>query len=140
MNSIIYICFASIILLNTCSKKDSSIDNGLKKQVVFGNGGGFTGQINEYILFENGDLFLNNPVKQESKIIKTLTKTETKDIFEKIISLNLDKNQFIHPGNLYYFVKFLSNGKIYEVTWGDNKFLVPPEVKEFYNFLMSKTK
>ena len=136
-NTIINIFLFSIIL-SACNSQNSLPSDNKKEQIIFGSGGGFTGKVMEYTLLKNGELFLNNTLKNENNKIKTLSKSETKEIFNKIKLLNIEKIQFKHPGNMYYFVKLKSKESINEVIWGDNKFSEPNEIKEFYKLLISK--
>jgi hypothetical protein len=136
-NSIFNLFILSVIFINGCRSQNSLQEDCKNCQVIFGSGGGFTGKVNEYTLNNNGDIFLNNTLKNQNSKVKTLAPSQTKDIFNKLKSLDLNKIQFRHPGNLYYFLKFKSNNAIYEVTWGDNKNPAPAEILDFYKFLMA---
>ena len=91
-------------------------------------------------MHENGELYLNNTLKNQTNKIKTLSEAETKEAFKKMKSLDFEKIRFNHPGNLYYFVKLKSKESLHEVIWGDNRYTSPNEVKKFYDFMMSKVK
>jgi hypothetical protein len=134
---LVFFSFA-IILFNSCMSQNSLFESKKNIQIIFGSGGGFTGKIMEYTLHENGDIFLNNTLKNNNNKIKTLSGVETKEVFSKLKSIDLNNIKFNHPGNMYYFIKVKSKKSLHEVIWGDNRYTTPNEVKDFYKFLMTK--
>lgn len=139
-NPVIIIFLLSAMLFNACGVFSPHGDDKNNEQIIFGNGGGFTGKINEYTLNRNGDLFLNNTLKGQINKIKTLGRSETEDVFSRLSSIDFVNFKFDHPGNIYYFVKLKTNTSIYGITWGDNRYPAPVKIIDFYQFLMAKVK
>ena len=109
-----------------------------KCYLVAGSGGGFSGQVVQYYVLSNGDVYRTESLTKESSLHKKLSKKETKSIFKKLKELHLEKMDFNHPGNMSYFIEQHKKGNVSSVKWGDNKTETPPEVSSFYKFLMEK--
>jgi len=101
------------------------------KEIKFGEGGGFTEAIIEYQIKANGDIFINKSLEKEYRKIKTLSKSEMKQIQNKLLKLSSETFQFNHPFNIYYFIE-TDKGKI---IWGDPEFPEPTEIKDLYDYL-----
>ncbi len=105
------------------------------QQLVFGNGGGFTGKVTQYTLYANGKLFLDDPLTNQSKQVNSLSKKETAELFKEVQQLNLSALHFSHPGNLYYFIQLKDQETKQEITWGDAEHPVPSSVQQVYDKL-----
>ncbi len=125
MKALLYISAFIILNASNCSKTTEF------KDLKFGEGGGFTGAVTEYEIQTNGDVFRNNSLNKEHTKVKTLTKTDLKEIQNGINKVSFDAYTFNHPGNLYYFIE--TDKK--KITWGDPAFKEPKEVKELYEQL-----
>ncbi len=123
-----------LLLLNAiivgCSITKNSTD---VEQLTFGNGGGFTGNVTEYILNPKGEIFKHEKLPKSETKIKKISKEKTFELFSKAKAVQLDTCKFIYPGNMYYFIKIKSNGKENYISWGDGKHKVNPEIESFYN-------
>ena len=97
-----------MLLLSACSTckvaKLSSI-----REIQFGNGGGFMGTVTTYCLKVDGSLY-----KQE-QMLKKLTCDSLSIIFE--LAEQLPKEDFIQPGNTYYFIRLVSREASLYYTW-----------------------
>ena len=129
---------AVLLLLNSCHLQRYTPATFPGKQLTFGSGGGFTGQVTEYTLLENGQLFLNNTLTKEIKQVQRLGWKKRKWAFAEAEKLNLDQLSFNHPGNLYYFIQVKQGETSHRVTWGDPTAATPPQLEEFYRQLLSK--
>ena len=125
MKALLYISAFIVLNATNCSKTTEF------KDIKFGEGGGFTGAVTEYEIQTNGDVFRNNSLNKEHTKIKTLTKSDIKEIQSGINKISVDAYSFNHPGNIYYFIE-TDNKKI---TWGDPSFKEPKEVKQLYDQL-----
>jgi hydroxymethylpyrimidine pyrophosphatase-like HAD family hydrolase len=105
------------------------------KQLIFGSGGGFSGQVIEYTLLENGRLMRTNSLTKESTSLKALSKQEAQTYFKQAAKLNLEALEFKHPGNMYYFIRLNDGEKQQEVVWGDNSHPAPAQVQGLYQKL-----
>jgi hypothetical protein len=116
------------------------MDKTSEKAIVFGNGGGFTGQVVEYVLDGNGTFLKNDKLKSEITVLPTLKPSQTKKLFKQLQTMQFDTINFNHPGNMYYFLRYSQSDKTHEVVWGDPNYTLPGEVQQFYQLLISKTK
>ncbi len=129
---------AVLLLLNGCHRQRYTPATFPGKQLTFGSGGGFTGQVVEYTLLENGQLFQNNTLTKEIKPLQRLDWKKRKWAFAEAEKLSLDKLSFNHPGNLYYFIQVKQGESSHRVTWGDPTATTPPALEDFYKQLLSK--
>jgi hypothetical protein len=125
MKILFYISAFIVLNAHNCSKTTEFIN------IKFGEGGGFTGALIEYEIQTNGDVFRNTSLNKEHTKIKTLTKSDIKEIQNRKNKISVDTYSFNRPGNLYYFIE-TDNKKI---TWGDPTFKEPKEIKELYEQL-----
>ena len=130
--------FSAIILSASCSSTQN-MDKTSEKAIIFGNGGGFTGQVVEYVLDGNGTFLKNDKLKSEITVLPTLKPSQTKKLFKQLQTMQFDTIKFNHPGNMYYFMRYSQSDKTHEVVWGDPNYTLPGEVQQFYQLLISKT-
>lgn len=132
-----YFLFSIIIFLSSChSAKNLNITS--ERAIIFGNGGGFAGQVIEYVLDENGTFLKNDKLKSEVTVLPTLKKSEIKKIFSELEAMQFDTINFKHPGNTYYFIRSSNSGATHEVVWGEPDNLPPTQVLQCYDLLLSK--
>lgn len=110
------------------------------KQITFGNGGGFSGAVTQYILFENGQLFTQRGMTDSLVVLPKIKRKVVKLIFEKYEENKIEK-KFIHfPGNRYHFIEMKMGKSISRQTWGKNDYTPDEQLLEFYNLLNSVIK
>jgi hypothetical protein len=136
-----FIIFLSVIVivLSSCHST-KKLDSTTEKAILFGNGGGFTGQEIEYVLDENGTFMKHDRLKSEVTILPSLKKSEIKKLFHELEAMQFDTINFKHPGNTYYFIKVNENEISHEVVWGEHNNLPSATIIQFYDLLISKTK
>ena len=125
-----------LCLLSSCAKQTNPLTY-TKNQLIFGSGGGFANQVNEYRLLENKRLFFrkNNDStftrlgKQKAKIVKKL--------FEASETLFHEKSGFNQPGNMYYFVRLQKENETQSVVWGRQNTNAPEKAKDLHKQLMN---
>ena len=62
-------------------------------------------------------------------------------MFGNYESLSLQKVDFYHPGNLYYFIeKHDRNAPVHRISWGQSGYTPDPNIVTFYNLLYKSTK
>jgi len=140
-NSLFFILFTVTSYAQTTKSDTLNIDSIAAKSkcyLVAGSGGGFSGQIIQYHVLNNGNVYRSESLKKESSLFKTLSKKEAKSIFKKLKELHLEKIDFNHPGNMSYFIEQHKKGNVHSVKWGDGAMPAPAEVSSFYKFLMEK--
>jgi len=136
------ILFLSLFLVSffSCKSQRYTLNDLPDTQLIFGSGGGITGEINTYTLLENGQLFYNNSLSKESKEIESLSKKEAAVCFQKMKGLQLSQMNFNHPGNMYYFLEEVKGDERHSVIWGSNEHNISEECKAFYKELRTTIK
>ena len=124
-----FLCFAG------CNSKNYPLGDLPEDQIVFGNGGGMTGEIKQYILLKNGQLFQSSSLSREMVELDKIDKRQAESYFKKMEVLN--GITFDHPGNRYYFITHLSTGTERKWVWGSVDHTSPPEIQELYNALIT---
>jgi hypothetical protein len=132
--------FLFALFLAASCQSTQQLDKNADKVIIFGSGGGFAGQENEYVLGNDGSLKMKEKLKSEMKQLPSLKRCRVKKLFKQPGVIQFETIDFKHPGNIYYFIRYKYSGGFHEVVWGDPKHPVPPEIKQFYESLISVTK
>ena len=125
-----------ILFFSSCSSQ-KVLNQYAGTEIIFGNGGGFTRQSNEYTLNTDGKLIFVKGIEKDTVLLPSLSKKVTADIYKRLSALGLDSLDFNHPGDRYYFIHEVKNEIGHKVVWGDPSYTVPAEIDEFYKFLMT---
>lgn len=126
-------------LFAACVHARFTLDELPDDQLRFGSGGGFAGAYKEYLLLDNGQVFLFEfgPAKKDTFELQSLTRQETKMVFKELDSLRLQKYDFNYPGNMSYYVRLSDEQTEHSVQWGDPRWTVRPDIAEFHSELKS---
>ena len=136
MKIIIYLSLSTLLLLTVfaCKTTKYTVDELPDKQLYFGNGGGFTGAVNEYMLLDNGQVF-----KHDSGDYTELPKAKKKKaaaLFKTYYDLKLDSLQFRRPGNMYFYLRMKDQDQEYFTSWGNPGILPDSAIGVLYDDLM----
>jgi hypothetical protein len=104
-----------------------------KRTLTIGSGGGFSGAATIYKIAEDGKVW-------RGKGLGEIAFTECSKIKGKQARkfLNGTSTQVAgvapmsYPGNMYYFISIIENGKENKITWGDTEHPAPEAVKNLY--------
>lgn len=136
MKNLFIILFGFSIILAGCSTQEK-LAQYEGNEIVFGNGGGFTGQEISYKITPDGKIEMTDKLKNETTELKNLSAGKTLKVFEQITELNLAGLDFNNPGNMYYFIKESYKTGKEEVVWGDGEKNPPQAVLDYYQLLTS---
>jgi hypothetical protein len=125
-----------VLVVGCHSQKYTPADLNVR-QLIFGNGGGFTGKIMQYILLESGQLFVNNLITQETIETRKISRQSAKQLFKRARNIEWSKHNFDHPGNIYYFVRLKEDRMIQEAIWGSTEHQVPEQIQQLYDQLLT---
>lgn len=139
MRQLVLITVFSIVMYN-CKSQQYTFDDLPETQLVFGRGGGITGEVNTYTILENGQVFHSNSLTNVSQEIKGMSKKEAVSHFKGLRALELSDMNFDHPGNMYYFLEEVNGENRYRVTWGSNDHQISNDCKKFYQALRTAIK
>ncbi len=110
-------------------------------QIHFGQGGGFTGMVTYFILLDDSRIFQKNTMDSTYTELAEWENAFARQMFDNFESLGLDKVEYYHPGNLYYFIEHHAQGKDpHRISWGKSDMTPPDNVVNFYNLLFKSTK
>jgi hypothetical protein len=136
MRHLYYISIVLTFIIPGCQSQ-----NGLSEyentEIVFGSGGGYSGQIIEYSIGTDRVITSTNSLTKETKTIGKLSKKETKALYDGLSELKLPLVNYNKPGNMSYFVKQVKGNKEAKVVWGDINNDYPKNIKAYYDLLMS---
>lgn len=106
------------------------------KIIVIGSGGGVTGAVTTYELYEDGTLYENSSLNLDISQKKMNTLKGMKEIQNQFDALNIDTIKLNAPGNMYFFVGYQKDGESHRCTWGANDVQAPENLRTFYENLM----
>ena len=105
-----------IAVTSACSTKESIDPNQYKgKKLYWGNGGGFSGATQYYLLTEKGRIY--NKVEDVYIQRKKIKKQEAKQIFNTIESAGMLKLKYDEPGNIYNFLQPVIDKDSNSIVW-----------------------
>lgn len=134
--------FSTIVILGSlfsCHPAKIEPKSYTGPQIIFGDGGGFAGSMNEYNLQDNGHLYKRQGVTDEYVWIRRVDLKMTKQIFTNYDQLKLGEVQVNKPGNMYYFIGLQNGADHHRITWS-NKDDISAEAKIFFSILMNLIK
>ena len=131
--------FSTLVILIVSCRTTKNADKIAEKSIGFGSGGGFTGQVIEYVIDGNGIFLKNDKLKSEISVLPNLKPSETRKLFKQLQTMQFDTIHFNHPGNMYYYIRLTESNNTHEVIWGDPNHSPPGKVLQFYQLLISKT-
>jgi len=131
--------FFGLLLFAACVQPKFTLDELPDDQLRFGSGGGFAGAYKEFLLLDNGQVFLFEfgPAKKDTFELQSLSRRETKAIFKQLDTLRLQKYDFDFPGNMSYYVRVSDELTEHSVQWGDPEWTVRPDIAQFHTDLKS---
>lgn len=105
--------------------------------LVFGSGGGLTGQVTAYRItksaIEKGKGLTSISYSTKEKF----SKRKFKKLQSEASVIYTNTEAFSHPGNTYRFLEIHCSRSSKKFVWGASDFIVPNNVKEFYDKLIT---
>ena len=126
-----------IIMFTGCKSTHYTPKNYKGDQLVVGTSGGVTGMMKEYVLLDNGKLFLSKGIDGDFREQMPMKRSQVREIFSRAEELNFPAHRFDHPGNLTYYLILKNPSRSYLVKWGESGVTPPEGFNEFYQYLMS---
>lgn len=125
----LYLLFFLPILIS-CSTSKPIIQTGIK-EINFGTGGGFTGEVKTYVLTTESKLL------EKGKELKKVKSETTLSLYNK--ALVVKDYSFNEPDNIYMFIEIKTNEKTNRIVWHVGS-KIDDKIIELYNNLISITK
>jgi hypothetical protein len=133
-----FFIISALTLSFGCRKKTIPMDKMPDSQLIFGNGGGFTGEITEYHLLSDGRIVYKSLNDTIYNVLSRIGKSKATACFEDSKKMKLNTMKFSEPGNRYFFIAVKEAGKPENrIVWGDAEQPVLDEIKNFYKTLMA---
>jgi len=140
MKPLIFIFFALYLGIG-CTSTSTSLKDYQGKRITLANGGGFTGQVIEYVILEDGQVYRKNSMDQSVKAYTKLNKDIVKQIFDNYNVLELNKVELNDPGNMYFYISFADKDEIHKITWNtESTDELAQKAKLFYQTVLNRIK
>ena len=130
----------SLAVLPACKVTKYTPDKLPIRQIVFGGGGGFAGIETSYTLLENGQIFKQVGMEGSFAELKPIKPKAAKALFDKVNSLQLFKLDIDKPGNMYYFLRQVTDHLDSRVNWGAGDYMPPQSLVSVYKELKDLAK
>lgn len=124
-----------MVVFTACSKKTTLLSEYKGEKIIFGNGGGFSGAVSSIMLLENGEIYRMGSSENDYTLLGALKKNVAKNQFMTYETMGIQNMHLNEPGNRYFFITKISDGKEYKILWGRNK-LDNNVPKIFYDNMM----
>ena len=136
MQRIIYLLLLAGYLMVAC-RTGKNGEQAPDRHLLFGNGGGVTGEVITYTLHADGGLTRTSSRTKESEKIGSVSREKAAGLFEEAQKKLAATPQFNHPGNRFYFVKLQDGKAAQNATWGDNNHAAPAGLENLYDQLIA---
>jgi len=115
------------------SNIDFLIEKSETKKYAFGKGGGFTGDYDEYILYENGKVYKRDFNYDREIYLKQLSEVKLNYFLDKINTLGLEGIEINEPGNITTYIEVReANFSVNKIVWGANLYYPPNDLVAFH--------
>jgi hypothetical protein len=139
-SSIFLASIMALLLLLSCKTVHVTPEQYEASKIYFGNGGGFTGRLNEFCMLDNGEVYKVNPSTRKATLRNTISKSVTKSLFKKIKKANLQQYLYSEPGNMFCWMKHHSPQDTTYLIWSKNDTTTNTNVTDIYKQLVAMSK
>ena len=139
-----FIIFSGILILGlfaSCARPKEFPGAYKGDQLHFGQGGGFSGVVNYFVLLKDGRLYHKDFRDSTYSQVDTWPENFTNQMFANYRTFHLDTITHYEPGDLYYFIQYHSENKpVHRIAWGKPGFRPDEKTVTYYNLLYKSTK
>ena len=101
--------------------------------LIAGSGGGFTGMVTAYKIFTDGKVYMGRGVAEiRYTECAKIRKAKAKKLLRRATQTLKDIAELNAPGNQYYFLATILQGKETKATWGAADGPAPAPLKDLY--------
>ncbi|HHB77833.1 MAG TPA: hypothetical protein ENK85_01215 [Saprospiraceae bacterium] len=120
-----------VLLWQGCKSQKIAFDDYKGPKLIFGEGGGFAGTVNEYIVLPNGQVFVrkNNGA---AIVYPKIKKRVAKKLFKKADKMDLIHTTYQKPGNMYYYIGYQKDDLYSKSVWGREDHLINTALDSFF--------
>ena len=114
---------AALLLAMCASAKQYTADELPPERLTFSWGGGFTGQVKEYVLLPNGQVFHRRSVLSELPLREhtPLDKRTARELFDTFSEQGFAELDYDDPGNMTYTIVRHTPTDSTVLIWGGNQ-------------------
>ena len=131
-----FILIFCTVLITSCKTQEFTPLNYNEEMIVFGKGGGFTGQVKEYCLLSNGQFFKDSNRGEDILSLENVDKQRVDQIFKSYQLLQLSEETINSPGNSYSYIIFKKNNVEHKILWGSKDDIAADKIKIYFSNLM----
>jgi len=129
--------FSLILFSCNSSKKVTSQEIKQPAYFIIGSGGGFTGLYTQYKIDDSGIIELYDFESKTYHHFHNVSKSKVKDFFIQIEELNLNKVDYIKPGNISDYIEVLTPEQtLNRIVWANSTSEQRPDIIQFYDKVM----
>ena len=108
-----------------------SVTTAQESYLMIGQGGGITGEITAYKIYQNGKVLKGSGRADINySFIARIKRHQAKEYFAE--AEDCHSETFSRPGNMYYFLYYSQQGKEIRYTWGETGFSTPDNILTLY--------
>jgi len=103
----------------SCKPKDYALDNLPNRQIIFGEGGGFTGKYTTWMLLDSGQVFQKSGIGAEFEPLGKVKYKTAKGFYKKAETIPTEKMKENRPGNYNYELILQRDTLELKSTWSN---------------------
>lgn len=134
MKNILLFSSVACLFFWSCKPKDYLLDDLPNRQIVFGEGGGFTGKYTTWMLLDSGQIFQKSGVGAKYEPIGKVKYKIAKNLYKKAESIPAETMKESRPGNYNYELILQRDTLELKSTWA-NEADVDTLILSFYKEL-----
>jgi hypothetical protein len=100
--------------------------------IRIGTGGGYTGQVREYCLLSNGQVFFGTNKEGFVNELESLSRDEVDQIFKNYSQLAFSELKIDKPGNMYHYLIYKDGKGEHKIQWGAHDANPPRELSIYF--------
>lgn len=125
-----------LFLLSSCNRQSNPLTY-TKNQLIFGSGGGFANQVNEYRLLDSRYLYSRRNNDSTFKELGKQKSGTVKKLFKESEAFFKEAQEFNQPGNMYYYIRLQKGYQTQSLVWGRPDTKAPEKATGLYRHLMN---
>lgn len=129
--TILPLMFLACLAAGCCGHKEVA-GTAAPNDIIFGSGGGITGQYTEYRVHNDGTIERKNFTTEAYEPYAKADRNDVLPLFAELDRLALQDVRFSHPGNMTKYIEVHDGTAVNRVKWGDPNAPVRPDIEAFF--------
>ena len=140
MNKVFLSILVSVASFLGCKTTHYTLNDLPEARITFGSSGGFAGTVTEYMLLDNGQLFIKKNNAPTYTELVAIPKRLAKKAFKVSKALKLEAITSGEPGNMNHFIGLKGKDYDKQVSWSSGQEFVRKDLQEAFNLLTKLVK